>query len=197
MIHKIAIRIDVLTENTLKTFCEIILDGATSHIITQEVAKITKKKHYHAYATFENNIKYKTLYNRILKKIKTNYPKIFPHQFCTQKVESIDKYLLYITKDENVVSTLGFEEEILKNLLKKTAQINAEKKTKMKTQLVEHIFSQEEIPDYRDIMKLIINYHVSRDYLPPTPTLLFQYTVYVMVKLNYDTRELYMAKLNI
>lgn len=196
-VHELAIRIDKLSENTLKTFSQLLVDGTSKkYIISTETAKISKKIHYHAYCMFESHQTYKSTTNHLRKSILKAFPDMLPYQYCIQKCKQQKEYLLYITKDLDIGTNVGFEEQELEKILETTKKINNEKKKKMKQQLVEYIFT-EDVSGYRNIMKEIIKYHVSRDYLPPTPTLLFQYTCYVMNKLDHSTEELYMAKLGI
>ena len=198
-IHELAVRIDELDENTLKTFSQLFVDDQCKYVISREVAKLTKKIHFHAYCLYENHKGYKYTSNLLRKKFLKAFPDVLGYQYCIQKVKDAKDYLVYMTKDLDIKSSAGFEEEELKQIVKKTTQINDEKKKKMKQQLVDYIFGKEYTiqPTYRDIMKDIILYHVNRDYLPPTPTMLYQYTCYVMIKLNYDTTEFYSAKLGI
>jgi len=197
MIHNLALRLDRIDENTLKIFSQLLVDEKfQKYIISQEISKLTKKTHYHAYVCCESDVTYKTLTNRLRTNLKAKVECI-PHQYCIQKCKDVNKYLVYMLKDLNIVDSYGFEDSELKTILQSTKQINLEKGKKMKLQLVEHIFNTGDMTDYREIMKEIIVYHVDRDYLPPTPTLLLQYAIYVMTKLKLDTRELYMAKLNI
>jgi len=198
MIHSIAIRLDELSENTLKIFSQLLVDEKFDrYIITKEIGKITKKVHYHAFAGIETNVTYKSFTNGFRSRLKALFTEAHASQYCIQVCKDETKYLRYMVKDLDVRKSHGFEEQELKELIKETTRINREKTTPMKTQLVEHVFNQEELMDYRDIMKLINKYHVDRDYLPPSPTQLYQYTCYCLLKLNLDTSELYTAKLNI
>lgn len=198
MIHQFAIRIDKLSENTLKKISQLCIDEKfQQYIISQEISKISKKFHYHMYVVAETNLTFKSTSNRIRHRIKDTFG-CKPFQYCVQKCKDVKKYLLYMCKDLVIEETYGYEDEEIQAILKDTKRINREKTQQMKHQLVEHIFNTEDLGhDYRLIMKSIVNYHVTRDYLPPSPTLLLQYTLYVMVKLELDTTELYMAKLNI
>ncbi len=197
MIHNIALRLDYIDENTLKILSQLLVDEKfQKYIISKEISGITKKTHYHVYACIESDTTYKNINN----KLRTNFKKVIecaPYQYCIQKCKDVNKYLVYMLKDLNIMDSYGFDDSELKTILLTTKQINHEKGKKMKLQLVEHIFNYTELTCYREIMKEIIVYHVDRDYLPPTPTLLLQYTIYVMTKLKLDTRELYQAKLNI
>ncbi len=150
------------------------------------------------YICNETNLTHKSYTNRLRQKLKDTF-ECKPYQYCLQKCKDVQKYLLYMCKDLAIEKTDGYEDEEIKAILKTTKRINQEKSTKMKHQLVEDIFNNLDTleHDYRMIMKHIVKYHVSRDYLPPSPTLLLQYTLYCMVKLSLDTTELYMAKLNI
>lgn len=198
MIHHLAIRLDRIDENSLKILSQLLVDEKfQKYIISKEIANITKKVHYHVYACCETNKTYKNYTNQF-RRLLVNKTNCINYQYCIQKCKDVDKYLVYMLKDGCIIKSDGFEEEELKEVLKTTQQINKEKTKKMKQQLVDEVFSATgNYDDYRQIMKRIIVYHVERDYLPPTPTLLLQYTIYVMVRLNLDTTELYMAKLNI
>lgn len=198
MIHQIALRIDQMSENTLKIIFQFMVDEKfQQYIISQEVSKISKKVHYHMYMCTETNLTYKSYTNRLRQSIKDKF-ECKPFQYCLQKCKDVQKYLLYMCKDLAIEKTYGFEDAEIQQILKDTKRINREKTQQMKHQLVEHIFNTDDVhDDYRMIMKSIVTYHVDRDYLPPSPTLLLQYTLYVMVKLKLDTTELYMAKLNI
>lgn len=197
MIHHLAIRIDKIEENTLKKFSQLIVDEKIpKYIISFEIAKISKKLHYHAYVCIETHKSYKNYTNQLRKHIVSKL-KCMKHQYYLKKCKDIDGHMTYMLKDLKVEGSSGFEEAELQAYLKETKRINDEKKKKMKQQLVDEIFKKKDLTDYREIMKTIIRYHVDREYLPPSPTLLLQYTIFVMVKLKLDTTELYMAKLNI
>ncbi len=199
MIHQLALRIDQLDKNTLKNIFQFMIDEKfQQYIISKEISKISKKVHYHMYICNETNLTHKSYTNRLRQTLKDTF-ECKPYQYCLQKCKDVKKYLLYMCKDLAIEKTDGYEDEEIKAILKTTKRINQEKSTKMKHQLVEDIFNNLDTleHDYRLIMKHIVKYHVSRDYLPPSPTLLLQYTLYCMVKLSLDTTELYMAKLNI
>lgn len=187
-VHRLAIRIDKTGKTALKKFIELICEGGTKVIITKERATITKKLHYHAYLELETNNIYKTEYNRITKLIPELFKGILPHQFCTQQVKSFENYVKYITKDENVVYTKGVSEEFMKNVLKDTQRINREKKMKMKDQLL--LAAQGWYPanitpqDLDDLFIQILEYHIDRNYLPPTRSLLTQYAAFIVTKLK-------------
>lgn len=197
MLHNIAIRLDRIDKNTLDILSQFLVDEKLhKYIISKEISAITKKTHYHAFACIESDLTYKTLTNRFRNNLK-KLVECAPFQYCIQKCKDVDKYLVYMLKDLDIKDSYGFDDSELKTILQSTKQINHEKGKKMKLLLVEHVFNTDDLTDYREIMKEIIVYHVTRDYLPPTPTLLLQYTIYVMTKLKLDTRELYTAKLNI
>lgn len=187
-VHRLAIRIDKTGKTALKKFTEFICEGGTKVIITKEKAEITKKLHYHAYLELETNNIYKTEYNRITLLIPQLFKNIQPHQFCTQEVRTLEGYLKYITKGENVVYTKGVSEEFMKNVLKETQRINREKKMKMKDQLL--LASQGWYPanvtpqDLDDLFIHILEYHIDRNYLPPTRSLLTQYAAFIVTKLK-------------
>lgn len=187
-VHRLAIRIDKTGKTALKKFTEFICEGGTKVIITKEKAVITKKLHYHAYLELETNNIYKTEYNRITLLIPQLFKNIQPHQFCTQEVRTLEGYLKYITKGENVVYTKGVSEEFMKNVLKETQRINREKKMKMKDQLL--LASQGWYPanvtpqDLDDLFIHILEYHIDRNYLPPTRSLLTQYAAFIVTKLK-------------
>jgi len=199
MIHQFAIRIDKLSKNTLKKISQLCIDEKfQQYIISQEISKISKKAHFHMYVVCETNLTYKSASNQIRQRIKDTFS-CKPFQYCIQKCKDVKKYLLYMCKDLVIENTYGYCDEEIKAILEDTKRINKEKTKQMKHQLELSIFNNLETleHDYRLIMKHIVKYHVSRDYLPPSPTLLLQYTQYCMTKLELDTTELYMAKLNI
>lgn len=188
-VHQLAIRIDKTGKTALNKFIKHICKGGTQVIITKERGEITKKLHYHAYLKLETNNIYKTEYNRITKLIPELFKGILPHQFCTQKVKTLESYLIYITKGENIQYTEGVAEEFMKQVLKDTRRINREKKMKMKDQLfyeasVNWYPASLNPSDLDDLYIHILQYHIDRNYLPPTRSLLTQYSAFIVTKLK-------------
>ena len=105
-------------------------------------------------------------------------------------IETLDKYLKYVTKDQNIVHCKGISEQKVIELLKDAERIRQEKKNKMKVNLLEAARKWPINSDLKPEIELrklyyhIIMYHSERDYLPPTKSLLTQYAAYIVSKIT-------------
>ena len=204
----IAGRVDIVEKNTIEILNKYLVKVSNEYIIVLEKGKKTGKEHVHFLIT-KNSCKLQksecdTIRQGITKLINFNNSK----QYYVGGVRDEKKCFLYTLKDLNIIEETWIDRAEYDSMIAETVRINDEKNTPMKQQLVKHIDNYRTKDkdsdneyiielDYQTIMKQIIVYHVSRDYLPPTPTMLLQYTIYVMQKLDIDTELLYLDKLKI
>lgn len=85
---------------------------------------------------------------------------------------------LYVFKDLDILNH-NLSEEEQEELNDETDRINTEKNIPMKQQLLNHI---EGANSLEEVAILIVKYHIERDYLPPTRSLLYQYVQFVVFK---------------
>jgi hypothetical protein len=106
------------------------------------------------------------------------------------KIESVYKYNRYIAKEKDCYKTNWSKEEI-NTILEDVKKIDIEKKTPMKDQLLKAFQSLDIINEdgcnSGKVYDFIINYHLSRGYLPPTRSLLQQYALYITIKSGLPT----------
>lgn len=205
----IAGRIDIVDKNTIAIIKKYLNEVSNEYILVSEKGKKTGKEHLHFLIT-KNSCQLQksecdTIRKGITKLINFNNSK----QYYVGGVRDEKKCFLYTLKDLNIVEETWIDRAEYDSMIAETVRINDEKNQPMKTQLVQHIdklrtkidseTGEEYIVsiDYQTVMKAINNYHISRDYLPPTPTMLYQYTLYTMTKNDLDTELLYLDKLKI
>ncbi len=197
MIHQVAARFDQSKTSSAEIFSLLLDDSSlevTEYIISEEVSKEAKKVHYH----LQINIKSFNQPKSVRKTIRSLIKKmgLEGSQFYVKQTRKLRDHLVYLIKDCNIVIDRWKNREILEESKTITARINAEKGIKMKHQLVSHIQQLEPedlssgILSIEQIAMGIISYHVERDYLPPSRTLLTQYTAYIITKL-YSSKPFY------
>lgn len=205
----IAGRVDVINKQIIEIIKKYLADNTSQFILVKESGKKTGKEHLHFLVTKNSNQLIKsecdTIRKDIIKLISFDNTK----QYYVGGVRDIRKCFLYTLKDLNVVEETWIDRGEYDSMIAETIRINDEKTQPMKHQLVNYIYKlmlkvdevlgdEYIVPlDYQAVMKAIIEYHVSRDYLPPTPTMLLQYTIYCMTKNKLDTSLLYLEKLKI
>lgn len=204
----IAGRVDIVEKNTIEILKKYLAQVSNEYIIVLEKGKKTGKEHVHFLITKDScqllKSECNTIRGGITKLINFSHTK----QYYVGGVRDEKKCFLYTLKDLNIIEETWIDRAEYDSMMAETVRINDEKNTPMKAQLTKHIDKYRTVEDddygtyikqldYQTIMKQIIVYHVSRDYLPPTPTMLLQYTIYVMQKLNIDTELLYLDKLKI
>jgi len=175
-----------------------LLDDSTleiqEYVISKEISKDVKKVHYHAQVNVQSYNKPKSVRKTIRGLVKSMGLK--GSELYVKQTKDLNAHLTYLTKDLDIVIDQWKNKEILEEAIKETERINAEKKLKMKHQLLSHIQQLEPgdtssgILSIEQIAMEIIGYHVKRDYLPPSRTLLTQYTVYIITKL-YEGKPFY------
>lgn len=205
----IAGRVDIVDKNTIAIIKKYLKEVSNEYILVSEKGKKTGKEHLHFLIT-KNSCQLQksecdTIRSGITKLINFNNSK----QYYVGGVRDEKKCFLYTLKDLNIIEETWIDRAEYDSMIAETVRINDEKNQPMKTQLVNHInklrtkidseTGEEYIVqiDYQTVMKAINNYHISRDYLPPTPTMLYQYTLYTMTKNDLDTELLYLDKLKI
>ncbi len=198
MLHHVAVRFDASPTSSPELF-SFLLDDSTlevqEYIISKEISKEVKKVHYHAQVNVVSYNQPKSVRKTIRGLVKSMGLQ-GSKELYVKKTKDLKAHLVYLTKDLDIVIDQWKNKEILEEALKETERINAEKGTKMKHQLLSHIQQLEPgdtssgILSIEQIAMEIIGYHVKRDYLPPSRTLLTQYTVYIITKL-YEGKPFY------
>ena len=186
MLYYICLRVDRVSESTLESFSCFVkaLKDKVSSIISEEVASKSKKIHYHCQLEIESEIKCDSYMSRLRRDL-NKYVSVFGSQFYVKKnIKKVESHVTYMLKDLKVIHDDWVDREFIENCQKETVRINTEKETKMKHQLLKYIGGLYEWEtdtiaiDVNDVMVDIIEYHVTRDYLPPSRTLLTQYATY-------------------
>ncbi len=196
MEHLIAIRVDEIDSSTRPKFLELIQSLSDSAIVSLETAAKTKKIHYHAQISVESHIKIESEKKKIRRKIKKSCG-VAGSQFYVEQTKDLKKHITYLVKDLEIILNTWKNNELIEECMKETERINNEKNLKMKHQLLiyaEETFYTEEFVteilvnsnaaavNINDLFIEIIHYHVVRDYLPPSRTLLTQYAAYIITK---------------
>lgn len=198
MQYLIALRVDELgNKDTLAIFSDLIQTRSDCYLISRETAAKTKKIHYHAQVKLESHLKIETVKKNFRIDMRTKLG-LVKHQFYCSEVKDIKDHTTYIMKELEVSINNWDDQEFIEDCLKETVRINIEKKLKMKHQLLiyaeANIFTEEKVIDIlvnnnaaavniNDLYIEIINYHIDRDYLPPSRTLLTQYAAFIICKL--------------
>lgn len=153
----------------------------------EERSDDVKKLHHHAILHVNSYIKFKSEIDGFRRIVNRLYPdlKKDTSKYYIKRCADETKYAVYSSKNLNIIMKHGYTTQEIQDILTMTKKINKEKKTKMKSQLLEH-FKEYEFGLmtnlFGDIQYEILNYHTERDYLPPSRTLLTQYTAYIIMK---------------
>lgn len=162
------------------------------YMVSLETALISKKKHYHMYFKIVQNVLlnsskiicYESLHRLLKRRTKKTYG-FASHQYHYGKIRNLSKYCVYMLKDLDLKkSTLP--DSVLQEYIKETERVNQEKKRKMKHLLFEEALTYVENWtngfSKMDIYIFIDEFHVDRDYLPPSFSLRTQYARYIVLK---------------
>lgn len=142
-------------------------------------------KHIHAHIEYANEPKRQTMSDFMKKE---GYAGKYYH---TKVKTTKEKNLLYCIKDMDILATSLTDEE-LEEWKSKTEKINDEKTKPMKQQLYEVCLDRFIAPPHRvDLVTLIFDYMKERDYMPPTPSLMKQYIMYLTDK----TTDYYLSQI--
>lgn len=193
-IHRVSFRYDHTKYANAKVF-EQILDNNVGlnninileYIISREVSKEAKKTHYHGQINVKSYLEGKSVKHKIREAIKSMG--LEKHQVYVSSVRDELKHLAYITKELDIVVNKWQNSKLLKKAVKETKRINFERKSSMKKQLLEHISNtkppgeESSIWGVTQVAVEVVKYHVERDYLPPTKSLLTIYIGYILTKL--------------
>ena len=187
-------------KNTKDLFCNLLKTFSAEAVVTRELGKKRKKgeaagkKHYHAQLGVESKIKAKSLKEK-LRDLMTEKIGCFGDEFMVASNKK-DKtaHISYIFKDGDVVMNTWIDQEEYEATKKESERINAEKDMKMKHQILgmisqmkdNHLFGNNPAVNVELIYMSTMEYHVDRDYLPPSRTLLTQYAAYCVIKLFKD-----------
>ncbi len=197
MIHEIAARFDKTQTSDASIFSSLLENSdldTVEYIIAEETAKISKKIHYHVQLNINSHNAPKSVRKSVRTLCKTMG--LTGPQMYVKGTKDILKHLTYLTKDCKVIIDNWKNRELLNEAKASTSRINEEKKKKMKHQLLEYAQSLEPPSALTGLLSVdflavsVINYHVERDYLPPTRTLLTQYVGYILAKM-YSGRSFY------
>lgn len=198
MIHQVAVRFDKTGNSNAKIFSQLLEDSALDvieYIISEEVSKECKKIHYHAQVNINSHNQGKSVRKSVRLLCKAMGLKA--HQLYVKGTKDLTKHLTYITKDLKIVISKWENKEILQKAQDITSRINEEKNTKMKHQLLDYakqLGGEDDNAGFLTVENLvmeIIKYHVERDYLPPSRTLLTQYCGYIITKMYSSSTQRY------
>lgn len=198
--HYITARVDDIIvarpgQETQTMFCDLLKIFSDEAIVTKEIGKGKKKKvHYHAQLGVESEIKIKSLCEKLRTKLKNKIGCFDTEFMVEQNKKDKNAHISYIFKDGDVVLNTWADQEEYEATKKESDRINVEKGMKMKHQMLamitqmknKHLFGNNPGVCVDLIYISIIEYHVDRDYLPPSRTLLTQYAAYCVVKLFKD-----------
>ncbi len=197
MIHEVAVRFDKTRKSDGSIFSSLLENSdldITEYIIAEETAKISKKIYYHVQLNINSHNAPKSVRKRVRMLCKSMG--LTGPQMYVKGTKDILKHLTYITKDLKIIIDNWKNRELLEQAQASTSRINEEKTKKMKHQLLEYALSLEPPSALTGVLSVdflavaVINYHVERDYLPPTRTLLTQYVGYIIAKM-YAGRSFY------
>ncbi len=197
MIHEVAVRFDKTDTSDAIIFSSLLEDSdleIVEYIVTEEISKQCKKIHFHAQININSHNQIKSVLKRVRSLCKSMG--LTGSQLYVKRSKDILKHLTYITKDQNIIIDHWKNRELLTKAQDTTSRINEEKSKKMKHLLLEYAQSLEPPSALTGVLTVdflaveVINYHVDRDYLPPTRTLLTQYVGYILSKM-YSGRSFY------
>ncbi len=197
MIHEVAVRFDKTDTSDAIIFSSLLEDSdleIVEYIVTEEISKQCKKIHFHAQININSHNQIKSVLKRVRSLCKSMG--LNGSQLYVKRSKDILKHLTYITKDQNIIIDHWKNRELLTKAQDTTSRINEEKSKKMKHLLLEYAQSLEPPSALTGVLTVdflaveVINYHVDRDYLPPTRTLLTQYVGYILSKM-YSGRSFY------
>ena len=198
MIHEVAVRFDKTENSNEKIFSELLEDSTldvAEYLISEEVAKQSKKIHYHAQININSHNQPKSVRKAVRLLCKAMGLK--GSQLYVHKTKDMFQHLTYITKDNKIIIDKWKNREILQNAKATSSRINEEKGKKMKHQLLDYakqLGGESDNSGFLTVETLaveIIKYHVERDYLPPSRTLLTQYCGYIITKLYSSSPQRY------
>lgn len=186
MLYYICLRVDKVNDDTLPLLLVFVkaLKSKVSSIISEEIASKSKKIHYHCQLEIESELKCDSYMTNLRRGLKKDLGLIGPEFYVKRNIKKVEAHVTYMVKDLKIIHDDWVDREFIENCKKETVRINQEKDTKMKHQLLKYIgglydWDTNTIAiDVNDVMIEIIEYHVQRDYLPPSRTLLTQYATY-------------------
>ncbi len=181
MLHEFMIRVDAINNNTKKDFLSLLNDISLKEaLVTEEIAAKSKKVHFHAQVCMESHKKTETLAKNLRENLKKKL-QVQGHELYVKKTKNLEDSLVYILKDGKIILNTYKDQDMIKECQEQTMRINKEKKKSMKHQLLEYFKDIDPCQlTLKYTMHQIIEYHTERDYLPPSRTLLTQYTAYVL-----------------
>lgn len=180
-------------KNDIKTYAvgyELVVEPNISGHIRQDSPpeeRFIQNHHIHCHLEYSkyDEVAFSKRRQRLIKTLKKDQH--VPDKNGAQYHEKLDKTrfqnLRYCLKNKNIIAhNLSVEE--LEEVNKDNERIEAEKKKSMKEQLYDNWISQTSnlFMSKGDAFQYIDEYHVTRDYLPPTNSLLTQYSKYILIK---------------
>lgn len=174
---------------TFEAFLKVFKNDLKSYAVGYEVVIEAGAENHHIHCHLEY-LKYdETTYSkrrqRLIKSLKE--AQHVPDKNGAQYHEKLDKTrfqnLRYCLKGKNIISHNLTAEE-LEEVAKDNERIEAEKSKSMKEQLYENWIGQSTriFLSKGEAFQFIDEYHVERDYLPPTNSLLTQYSKFILIK---------------
>jgi len=203
---EIAVRIDEIKKQ--EQLNKWLTEQCIQYVYSHEIAKETKKSHYHYYLQIRTTKKLETLKKWIREQLKDLFG-CSKSSFCVQNVEDKDKYICYIIKDGNYQHNLPIED--IERLEKLTKVINIEKTLKMKDKILAYCKSvlgeqsEEEINGKlqmkikkTELCDTMMRYFEERSLLKPSPTsnLFIQYMIYLMDNFGFNTDVFYHQRIS-
>lgn len=179
-IHDIAIRVD--KTHGYKRFLNGLNKTCCKFIWFKEHKKKSGLTHYHGRLHITSKLKYGTYCKYLRTKLSQFYEgQKMINPWWVGTIKSSLRYNRYIAKEGDLWKSNYSETE--KNEIYETVKLlKVEQVTPMKEQLVKSYNSSLADGNPIGVLGHIIEYHVSRDYLPPNPTLLRQYAMYIEIK---------------
>lgn len=183
MIAKLAIRVDFLNEITMKQALVYIQSRSLKFLAAHELKKTNGVRHFHIYSEMEHTVKiesFKQSIRRGLKKI--GYEK---SAFCVQTLKDYNKYMLYITKDLDILEeyTKNMDLVEIETILKNTKKINKDKKLPVYKKLYNRWIELDNKPTPKpDLYSFIANTMIFEFDTFVRRAQIVEYAVYIQIK---------------
>lgn len=165
----------------------------TKYIICAEISQSVKKLHYHVYIQYESDINIKSNQIAIRRHLGTKQ-NLLKYQYSVELIKnSVQKLLVYITKDMDIKNRINITDEYLEQILLETQEVENDKKRAVKDKLLTR-YIQMEFPSNHtryQVIHFILDQYREWQALPPTKSLMDQYVVYILLQTsNYTTDEI-------
>ena len=164
-------------------FRDVVASLSTSYIITEELAKATKKVHWHCHCYVNSDSKHKSVLVNFRRKIKSIHQSIKGSKFYVKRCKHEMKSLVYVLKDGNIIYSSHMPKEQLAEAKQLTEKINKEKNLNFKQKLVLYVQENYDLPTIQQIQRAVLLYHNEHDILSPVFSLLKRYADYISYKI--------------